>query len=104
MDVGTDDQFLKQGQLQPQALEKAGKKGVEVRMQDGYDHSYYFVSFVRRDTTAPVGIDADWDGRFLLLVLSTLLSTPSTSRLEIGMNLSDTDRSLTCLDYYKQKV
>ncbi|KAE8542878.1 S-formylglutathione hydrolase [Cryptococcus gattii VGV] len=44
VDVGTDDQFLKQGQLQPQTLEKAGKKGVEVRMQDGYDHSYYFIS------------------------------------------------------------
>ncbi|KIR97287.1 S-formylglutathione hydrolase [Cryptococcus deuterogattii 2001/935-1] len=44
VDVGTEDQFLKQGQLQPQTLEKAGKKGVEVRMQDGYDHSYYFIS------------------------------------------------------------
>lgn len=103
VDVGTEDQFLKQGQLQPQTLEKAGKKGVEVRMQDGYDHSYYFVSFVRKDTTALVGIGADWDGRFQLLVLSTLLSTPSTSRLKTGMNTSDTARSLTCLNYYKHK-
>ena len=60
VDVGTDDQFLKQGQLQPQTLEKAGKKGVEVRMQDGYDHSYYFVSFCLWEMRPiHIGIGAD---------------------------------------------
>jgi S-formylglutathione hydrolase len=48
--VGTDDQFLKDGQLEPKALvqaaENAGRKEgeVQVRLQDGFDHSYYFVS------------------------------------------------------------
>lgn len=50
VDVGTDDQFLKAGQLTPEALERAagerGGKELELRMQDGYDHSYYFVSAV----------------------------------------------------------
>ena len=50
IDVGTADDFLKKGQLEPKALEEAAKSGgrqkgeVEVRMQDGFDHSYYFVS------------------------------------------------------------
>lgn len=49
VDVGTADQFLKAGQLEPQALERAAKERgapeeLDLRMQDGYDHSYYFVS------------------------------------------------------------
>lgn len=47
VDVGTADQFLKAGQLAPEALQRAnedrGGKELELRMQDGYDHSYYFV-------------------------------------------------------------
>jgi S-formylglutathione hydrolase len=48
VDVGTEDGFLKDGQLEPQALEKAAEKRekgeVKIRMQEGFDHSYYFVS------------------------------------------------------------
>jgi S-formylglutathione hydrolase len=49
VDVGTADQFLAAGQLTPEALERAaedrGAKGeLELRRQEGYDHSYYFVS------------------------------------------------------------
>jgi len=50
VDVGTKDDFLKKGQLEPQTLEEAAKASgrkdgeVEVRMQDGFDHSYYFIS------------------------------------------------------------
>ncbi|OCF33923.1 S-formylglutathione hydrolase [Kwoniella heveanensis CBS 569] len=44
VDVGTGDDFLKKGQLEPGSLERAGKEGVQVRMQDDYDHSYYFIS------------------------------------------------------------
>lgn len=49
-DVGTGDKFLKDGQLEPETLKDAAKDAgreigeVEVRMQDGYDHSYFFVS------------------------------------------------------------
>jgi S-formylglutathione hydrolase len=46
IDQGTQDQFLKQ-ELQPDLFEQAAKDvGVKVnlRMQEGYDHSYYFVS------------------------------------------------------------
>jgi S-formylglutathione hydrolase len=47
IDVGTGDNFYKQGQLLPENLEKAAKesgKKVTVRYQEGYDHSYYFIS------------------------------------------------------------
>lgn len=50
VDVGSDDKFLKDGQLEPDALKEAAKENgrqegeVEVRLQDGYDHSYFFVS------------------------------------------------------------
>lgn len=47
VDVGTEDKFLKDGQLEPAKLEEAaqGKQGkVEVRLQKDFDHSYYFVS------------------------------------------------------------
>ncbi|KAL8972080.1 MAG: hypothetical protein Q9183_000735 [Haloplaca sp. 2 TL-2023] len=43
IDVGTSDNFYKQGQLLPENFEKAaqGKGKVNVRWQDGYDHSYF---------------------------------------------------------------
>ncbi|CAH0049081.1 unnamed protein product [Clonostachys solani] len=48
VDVGTGDNFYKQSQLLPENLEKAAKDagvgGLEVRYQDGYDHSYFFIS------------------------------------------------------------
>jgi len=46
VDQGTEDQFLAE-QLRPEALEAACKKaGIKftLRMQPGYDHSYYFIS------------------------------------------------------------
>ncbi|KAF8366183.1 hypothetical protein PRIPAC_84012, partial [Pristionchus pacificus] len=44
VDQGTEDNFLKQDQLQPESLKSNGTATVEVRMQPGYDHSYYFVA------------------------------------------------------------
>ncbi|KAK4151775.1 Alpha/Beta hydrolase protein [Chaetomidium leptoderma] len=48
VDVGTGDQFYKQGQLLPENLERAaegaGVEGLTVRYQEGYDHSYYFMA------------------------------------------------------------
>ncbi|KAK5133007.1 hypothetical protein LTR08_008294 [Meristemomyces frigidus] len=47
IDVGTGDNFYKQGQLLPENFEKAAKeagKKVTVRYQEGYDHSYFFIS------------------------------------------------------------
>ncbi|PFH56325.1 hypothetical protein XA68_16718 [Ophiocordyceps unilateralis] len=48
IDVGTNDNFYKQGQLLPENFEKAvkeaGIEGVKVRYHEGYDHSYYFIS------------------------------------------------------------
>ncbi|KAI6712762.1 hypothetical protein JHW43_004729 [Diplocarpon mali] len=53
VDVGTGDNFYKQKQLLPEnlveAAEKSGKKGLEVRYQDGYDHSYFFISTFATD-------------------------------------------------------
>jgi S-formylglutathione hydrolase len=47
IDQGTEDQFWREGQLQPEdfvsAAQKSGQK-VTLRMQEGYDHSYFFVS------------------------------------------------------------
>ena len=46
VDQGTADKFLEE-QLKPEALEAACvKKGqkAEVRRQEGYDHSYFFIS------------------------------------------------------------
>ncbi len=45
IDQGTEDKFLKE-QLMP---EKLKGPGVEIRMQEGYDHSYYFISTFLRD-------------------------------------------------------
>ncbi|KAM0254001.1 hypothetical protein ACHAQJ_006971 [Trichoderma viride] len=48
IDVGTDDNFYKQGQLLLEnfetAVKEAGLEGLELRYQDGYDHSYFFIS------------------------------------------------------------
>ncbi|KAI1646109.1 putative esterase [Daldinia loculata] len=48
VDVGTGDNFYKQGQLLPENFEKAvkeaGVKGLELRYQPDYDHSYFFMS------------------------------------------------------------
>ena len=47
IDVGTGDNFYKQGQLLPEKFEEAAKKAgknVNVRYQKDYDHSYFFIS------------------------------------------------------------
>jgi S-formylglutathione hydrolase len=50
IDYGTGDQFYKDGQLLPENFLKAARDSghdetqVQVRSQDGYDHSYYFIS------------------------------------------------------------
>jgi len=54
IDVGKNDNFYKQGQLLPEnfveAAKKAGDdKGVTLRYQEGYDHSYYFISSFATD-------------------------------------------------------
>ncbi|KIY62643.1 carbohydrate esterase family 1 protein, partial [Cylindrobasidium torrendii FP15055 ss-10] len=55
VDYGTGDNFYKQGQLLPEnfleAARKAGHGETEltVRAQDGYDHSYFFISTFAAD-------------------------------------------------------
>jgi len=52
VDQGTDDQFYGEQQLMPEALAKAcDAAGIDLtlRMQDGYDHSYYFISTFMAD-------------------------------------------------------
>ncbi|GAB0138815.1 hypothetical protein EsDP_00007037 [Epichloe bromicola] len=53
IDVGTADPFYKDGQLLPEnfakAVEEAGVDGPVIRYQDGYDHSYFFVSTFGED-------------------------------------------------------
>lgn len=49
IDVGTGDNFYKQGQLLPENFLEAAKQagvaeGIQLRMQPDYDHSYYFMS------------------------------------------------------------
>ncbi|KAF1945079.1 S-formylglutathione hydrolase-like protein [Clathrospora elynae] len=49
IDVGTGDNFYNQGQLLPENLIEAAKgagndKGIQLRMQPDYDHSYYFMA------------------------------------------------------------
>ncbi|KAF7540535.1 hypothetical protein G7Z17_g12172 [Cylindrodendrum hubeiense] len=48
IDVGTADNFYKQGQLLPENLEKAAKEAgvsaLDVNYREGYDHSYFFIS------------------------------------------------------------
>jgi S-formylglutathione hydrolase len=46
VDQGGDDEFLEE-QLHPDALKRACKAAghpLELRMQEGYDHSYYFIA------------------------------------------------------------
>ncbi|MTI15193.1 S-formylglutathione hydrolase [Sansalvadorimonas verongulae] len=46
VDQGTNDSFLKE-QLKPEALEQAARHSnypLELRRQEGYDHSYYFIA------------------------------------------------------------
>lgn len=46
IDQGTDDQFLKD-QLKPELLREACKRAdvtLNLRMQEGYDHSYFFIA------------------------------------------------------------
>jgi S-formylglutathione hydrolase len=47
IDQGTADGFLQQGQLLPEVFEIACKSAgqpLTLRMQEGYDHSYYFIA------------------------------------------------------------
>ena len=49
IDVGTGDNFYKQGQLLPENFVEAAKdagldKGVKVRYQEGHDHSYFTIA------------------------------------------------------------
>ncbi|KAH6681925.1 Alpha/Beta hydrolase protein [Halenospora varia] len=54
IDVGTGDNFYKQKQLLPENFAEAAKasgndKGLVLRYQDEYDHSYYFISTFSTD-------------------------------------------------------
>ncbi|SNX84029.1 probable esterase D [Melanopsichium pennsylvanicum] len=54
IDSGTADDFYKQDQLLPENFQnvvhnKGFTKGVQIRLQDGYDHSYYFISSFAED-------------------------------------------------------
>jgi S-formylglutathione hydrolase len=51
IDQGGDDQFL-EGQLHPHLLEEACAavgQGINLRIHDGYDHSYFFIASVIED-------------------------------------------------------
>ncbi|OGM39270.1 putative esterase [Aspergillus bombycis] len=56
IDVGTGDNFYKQGQLLPenfeQAVLEAGAKGLRIRYQPDYDHSYYTMASFSDDHIA----------------------------------------------------
>ena len=52
IDCGTADSFLADGQLLPEVFAEAcGKAGqpLTLRMQEGYDHSYYFIASFMED-------------------------------------------------------
>ncbi|KAG9248097.1 Alpha/Beta hydrolase protein [Calycina marina] len=54
IDVGTGDNFYKQGQLLPENFVQAAKsvgleEGLVVRYQTDYDHSYFFISTFAKD-------------------------------------------------------
>jgi len=54
IDVGTGDNFYKQKQLLPENFAEAAKasgndKGLTLRYQEGYDHSYFFISSFATD-------------------------------------------------------
>eukprot|EP00850_Spirogloea_muscicola_P002205 SM000008S22294 [mRNA] locus=s8:887428:889666:+ [translate_table: standard] len=48
IDQGTEDKFFKEKQLLPETFSATAAKGgrvkVNLRLQEGYDHSYYFIS------------------------------------------------------------
>lgn len=47
IDQGRNDEFLESGQLRPESFQHACEKvgqAVDLRMRDGYDHSYHFIS------------------------------------------------------------
>ena len=51
VDVGTSDPFLEQ-ELRPELLERTCRNAgidLRLRMQPGYDHSYYFISTFMAD-------------------------------------------------------
>jgi len=52
IDQGTDDEFYEEGQLMPESFQSACQESgqsLTLRMQQGYDHSYHFISsFVER--------------------------------------------------------
>ena len=51
IDQGSADDFL-EGQLKPELFERAcaeAGQGLELRRQDGYDHSYFFISTFMAD-------------------------------------------------------
>jgi S-formylglutathione hydrolase len=55
VDQGTDDKFLKDGQLLPEAFETACAavgQPLTLRRQPGYDHGYYFISTFMADHIA----------------------------------------------------
>lgn len=53
IDQGSLDDFLIKGQLLPEQFVAAALKNekldVEYRLQDGYDHSYFFISSFMKD-------------------------------------------------------
>ncbi|MEM6400508.1 MAG: alpha/beta hydrolase-fold protein, partial [Cyanobacteria bacterium P01_D01_bin.116] len=52
IDQGSDDKFLQQQQLLPNIFETACKEvnqPLNLRYQQGYDHSYYFISTFMED-------------------------------------------------------
>lgn len=59
IDSGTADDFYKQNQLLPENFQQVAQdkgwlneKAVQVRLQDGYDHSYFFISTFADDHIA----------------------------------------------------
>ena len=63
IDVGTGDNFLEQKQLLPENFVEAAKQsghgdGIKLRMQEGYDHSYFFMSTFADD-------HVDWAAKYL---------------------------------------
>lgn len=54
IDQGTKDSFYTDGQLLPEDFVRAAPSNVAVqlRLQDGYDHSYYFISTFIEDHLA----------------------------------------------------
>ncbi|SZF03886.1 unnamed protein product [Blumeria hordei] len=54
IDIGTNDSFYKQKLLLPESFSEAARKsgndkGLVLRYQEGYDHSYYFVASFAKD-------------------------------------------------------